>query len=496
MNISPKALPPLIFTVRLFPEITIKSPSVRKRWTKHLCENIRVLARRVEPRTSVVQDWDRIEVRVPGADASARVGMIDLLARIPGIANYSEVKSFKFDSLEDIYQRAHQAWADELPGKTFCVRVKRVGHHDFTSTQAEVFIGGELNQNVQTAGVKLKNPDITVHIEIKNHQFFIVDGKYAGLGGFPMGTQESVLSLVSGGFDSTVASYMMIKRGIRTHYCFFNLGGRAHEVAVKEVAYYLWQKYASTHRVRFITVPFEGVVKEIMEKVDPSNMGVILKRMMLRAADKVAEKGGIEALVTGEAVAQVSSQTIPNLSIIDRVTEKLTLRPLIVTDKMDIIKVARQIGAEGFSASIPEYCGVISVKPSARVKLSSIERDEELFDFDVLDEALGGCRVQFIDQLMKGVGDEVAIEKVSELPDGAIVIDIRHPDERELRPLAVADHPLLCIPFYTLDGELVNLDAEACYYLFCERGVMSELHAGHFHDAGLRNVAVYRPDLT
>jgi thiamine biosynthesis protein ThiI len=98
-----------------------------------------------------------------------------------------------------------------------------------------------------------------------------------------------VLSLISGGFDSSVSSYLCIKRGLQTHYCFFNLGGRAHELAAKEVALFLWMKYHSSHRVKFISIPFKGVVEEILEKVDNSQMGVILKRMMLRSAEQIAE---------------------------------------------------------------------------------------------------------------------------------------------------------------------------------------------------------------
>jgi thiamine biosynthesis protein ThiI len=86
-----------------------------------------------------------------------------------------------------------------------------------------------------------------------------------------------------------LAIYLCIKRGLQTHYCFFNLGGRAHELAVKEVALFLWMKYHSSHRVKFISIPFEGVVEEILEKVDNSQMGVILKRMMLRSAEQIAE---------------------------------------------------------------------------------------------------------------------------------------------------------------------------------------------------------------
>lgn len=488
-----QSAPKLVFIVRLFPEITIKSTPVRKRWTRLLTENIRLLGRQIHSRTSVVQDWDKLEVRVADNSEEVRQQFIDLLGRIPGIANFSEVKSQPFKEMHDIYLATHALWHEALIGKTFCVRVKRSGSHQFTSTDVERYVGGGLNQNIETAGVRLKEPDVTVHLEIKDNMFYLVDAKYPGLGGFPVGTQDSVLSLVSGGFDSTVASFQMIKRGMRTHYCFFNLGGRAHEIGVKEIAYFLWRKYGATHRVRFISVPFEGVVNEILEKVSPANMGVVLKRMMLRAAEKVAEKGGIEAMVTGEAISQVSSQTIPNLSIIDKVTDMLVLRPLIATDKTDIIRIAREIGVEEFSANIPEYCGVIAVKPSAKVKVHEVLQEEENFDFATLENALQQCQVQAIDDVISDIEAQGEVQCVSELPSEAVVIDVRHPDEVELKPLRLEQVECLSIPFFRLSAQFEQLSRENTYYLYCDKGVMSELHAAHLLDAGFTNVAVYRP---
>src|SRR5690606_15148113 len=149
--------------------------------------------------------------------------------------------------------------------------------------------------------------DEKVRVEIRGDRLYVVNQRFAGLGGYPIGTQESVVSLLSGGFDSTVASFLTMRRGMRTHFCFFNLGGRAHELGVREVAHYLWSRYGSANRVKFIAVPFEGVVAELLKNVDDAYMGVMLKRMMLRAATRVAERLQAQALVTGEAVAQVSS---------------------------------------------------------------------------------------------------------------------------------------------------------------------------------------------
>lgn len=496
MQNMPRERDNLVFTVRLFSEITIKSVSVRKRWTKILCQNIRTLGRQLHERTVVVQDWDRIEVRVADKSAQTRAAFIDLLSRTPGITNFSEVSAYPFVSLEDIMQKALEAWREGLVGATFSVRVKRSGRHSFSSGDVERYVGAGLNANIATGGVQLKSPDVVVHIEIKDEFYYIVSSKHGGLGGFPLGTQDPVLSLVSGGFDSSVASFQMIKRGMRTHFCFFNLGGRAHELGVKEISYFLWRRYGSSHRVGFITVPFEAVVAEIMTHISPANMGVVLKRMMLRAAERVAQRAGIEALVTGEAISQVSSQTIPNLSAIDRVTNMMVLRPLIATAKPDIIQQARDIGVEAFASNIPEYCGVISVKPSAKVNLKHLEEEEAGLDFGVLDRALADSVRVSIEQVMKANQVAPDIEKVdvaAALPEGAVVIDIRHPDERQIRPLRLANNDILEIPFYTLNTAFENLDSARSYFLYCERGVMSELHVLHLIDLGYHNVKIYHP---
>ncbi|GAA5315774.1 MAG: tRNA 4-thiouridine(8) synthase ThiI [Candidatus Pelagadaptatus aseana] len=482
------------FIVKLFPEITIKSPPVRKRFTKHLRENLKYLLADVGAPIEVIREWDKIDVISPSEDPLVAARVAEVLAHTPGIAHFSKVRNHPLGDLDDIYQKTHEIWAEALAGKTFCVRVKRSGNHEFTSTDVERYVGGGLNQYSEALGVRLKNPDITVMLEIRGDQLYVIEEQIAGLGGFPLGSQDPVLSLISGGFDSTVSSYLTIKRGIRTHYCFFNLGGRAHEVAVKEVAYYLWRKFGASHRVMFVTVPFEDVVTEILEKVHNSQMGVVLKRMMMRAASKVAEEMEIQALVTGEAIAQVSSQTLTNLSVIDGVTDTLTLRPLITMDKGDIIDIAREIGTEDFSASIPEYCGVISRKPTTRAKVERIEAEEANFDFAVLDNAVEARKMQHIDGVINDLQDDEQVALVASVEAGQVVIDVRHPDEEELSPLTLDGVEVLKIPFYRLSSAFAGLDKAVEYLLYCDKGVMSQLHAANLKAEGYRNLGVYRPE--
>jgi len=488
-------VPFMLFVVRFFPEITIKSRQVRHRFIRILRRSLRSQLTVIDPGVTVRGDWDNLEVRTAIEDGPDLQRIVDCLAHTPGIAWSMQVRKYPLPAdMDGILDLVRGHYAPLLPGRTFAVRCKRQGVHSFNSMDVERHVGAGLVRETG-AKVKLHDPEITVRIEIHHSDLFVVERTIPGLGGYPLGSQDGVLSLISGGFDSAVSSFQCIRRGLLTHYCFFNLGGKEHELAVKEVALYLWMKYGASHRVKFVSVPFEGVVQQIVTRIDNSQMGVVLKRMMLRAADRVADHLKVEALVTGESVAQVASQTLANLAIIERVTDKLVLRPLITTDKQEIIDVARRIGTEEFSKNVPEYCGVISVKPTTRARLHRIEGEEEKFDFAVLDEAVANMQVQMIDRVIEGLGNRaVAVDEVAEPQTGTVVIDIRHPDEEELRPLQVTGMKVERIPFYELRTRFAGMSADCQYLLYCDKGIMSRLHASHLRDAGHLNVAVYRPE--
>ena len=482
------------FIVKLFPEIMMKSKPVRMRFTKMLETNIRNVLKKVDESAKVQRQWDKIMVMVPDDRPDLIEAFGERLGCIPGIAHVLQVNVSTFESVDDIYQQTLAVYKDQLAGKTFCVRVKRAGKHDFNSIEVERYVGGGLNQFTDAAGVRLKNPDMTVNLEIDNEQLYLVDKRIQGLGGFPMATQEDVLSLISGGFDSGVSSYQFIKRGSRTHYCFFNLGGDQHEIGVKQVAYHLWQKYGESHKVKFISVPFDPVVQEILERVDNGQMGVVLKRMMMRAAARVADKMGIQALVTGEAMGQVSSQTLTNLNVIDRCTEQLILRPLIAMDKQDIINISREIGTEDFAKSIPEYCGVISQKPTVKAVLSKVEAEEAKFSEDLIDRVIQDAVIIDIKEIATQMDTKITeAETVAAISADEVIIDVRAPEEEEKDPLAIEGIEIKTIPFYKLATQFADLEKEKTYLLYCDRGVMSKLQALYLQEQGYSNVKVYRP---
>lgn len=482
------------FIVKLQAEITIKSRPVRKRFTKILESSVKNVLRRVDDQVTTRMNWDNIEVNTTNNTPENRLKLIETLKSTPGIPMFLEVQQTSFTDLHDIYEKTLAVHAKSIENKTFSVRVKRTGKHDFNSMEVERYVGGGLNQQVESASVKLSKPDVTVYLEIKNENLFIVTERHKGMGGFPIATQEDVLSLMSGGFDSGVASYQMIKKGARTHYCFFNLGGAAHEVGVKQVSYYLWNKFGASHRVKFFAVDFEPVVAEILENIENGLMGVVLKRMMMRAAEKIAEKMGIQALVTGEAIGQVSSQTLTNLNVIDRVTKTLILRPLVAYDKQDIIDIARQIGTEDFAKTIPEYCGVISKKPTVKAVLSKVEAEEANFDFAILDKVIAETRIFDIRDIGKESEAEIhAVDTLDNIPANSVVLDIRSPEEEDDNPLELEGVEIMHLPFYKLTTQFGDLDKSKDYLLYCDQGVMSKLQALYLLGAGFTNVKVYRP---
>lgn len=481
------------FVVKYFSEIAIKSKPVRRQFVSRLNDNLRSMLRDIDPNIVLHKHFDRLRVETKETDASVLAMLLEAMRNCAGIIYILEVEEHPLGSMEDIAVHTAAVYGDRLVGKTFAVRCKRSGMHDFSSTDVERFVGSVLMLGSSPAGVKLKNPEVTVELEISKERLFVVKARHRGLGGFPIGSIGPVLSLISGGFDSPVASYLMMKRGMRTHFLFFNLGGRDHEIGVKEVALYLWHKYGCNQKVLFISVPFEEVVAELLTNIRDSYMGVILKRMMLRVGDRLAQELEIDALVTGECVAQVSSQTLRNLSVIDKATDRMVFRPLIGSDKEDIVRTAAAIGTEEFAANMPEYCGVISVNPTTRARLERIEADELNFDMSILERALENKVQTRIDQLAEGEGLNRSDVEVLSVPlADSIIIDIRHPDEEELAPLRVHTS-VVKIPFYELHTKFETLPSDSSYMLYCGKGVMSRLHAGHLNESSDLDVKVYAP---
>ena len=476
------------FILKLFPEIMIKGSSAKRQMTGQLYNNLLTILERISSDIKVKKYSDKLEVFTPKEYLPE---VRERLLNTPGIEQILEVLQFDgMDSIDKIKVKVRELFADSLKDKTFVVRVKRSGKHEFKSIDIERTVGGHLLANSEAKGVQLKNPDITLQMELIEDQLNIITTKYKGLSGFPIGTQGDILSLMSGGFDSTVASYLTMKRGIKTHFIFFNLGGMAHEIGVKQVALYLWNKFGSSHKVKFISVPFDDVIEEIFRSTPPTYMGVTLKRLMLIASEKIADAMEIDALVTGESVAQVSSQTLRNLALIDQVTNKLVLRPLATVNKPEIINIANEIGTRHFAENMPEYCGVISQNPITHGSFKRMEKVAQKFNYEVLDKAVEEAQHLSIDEIEADITAQAPITVINDISDGNYtVIDIRPEEECIELPCET-----LKIPFHKLKKEFKKLPKDKNYLLYCEKGIMSQLHAQYLRDADeAENVKVYRP---
>ena len=482
------------FIVKLPVEITLKNRPVRKRFIKILESNIKTLLRRVDQQLNTSANEDNIDINTQDDSPENRMSLINLLQCIPGISYFIEVKHYKLIDVHDTFEKILAVYAKTLENKTFRVEIKRVGTHDFTSFQIEQYVTRGLNKSVESAKVTLTNPDITIHLEIINKDLFIVIDTHRGLNGLPIGTQKNVLSLVSGGIDSGVASYQMIQKGYLTHYCFFNFGGSAQEIFAKQLCYYLWNKYSSSHKVKFFSVDFTPIIDEFLGSVEHGEASLVLKRMMMRVAEKIAEKSNIQALITSEFIEQVSSLTLGNLNLVDRVTDIPILRPIITYDKNKIRDITREIGIEGFTKKTSESTSVLSKSKTIKTLMSEIECEERSFNFDILDIAVRNAKIYDVQDVEQAIETEItAVDTVENIVKGAIVIDIRSPEESENNPLNIEGVKVKHLPFYKLGSQFSELDHSTEYFLYCDHGVMSKLQALLLMNNGFKNIKVYQP---
>lgn len=480
------------YIVRLQAEITVKSKTVRARHGKLLTTNLRNQLKAIDEAIKVKWMWDRIEVQLPQSPSAATSNAaVERLSCTPGVLYFDRVEQHPLADFETLLNWVLALKTAQLTNKTFAVRVKRKGNHQFSSQDLARYLGGGIRERVSGTSVKLKGAEEEVSLTVVENDVFLLERRFHGLGGFPLPSQETVLSLMSGGFDSTVSSYQMIKRGARTHYCFFNLGGDAHEAGVREISYFLWKRFSPTHPVKFISIDFGPLVDTILEHVDNGLMGVVLKRTMLRAASLATRYVNAQALVTGEAMGQVSSQTLSNLAVIDEVTNTLVLRPLIAMDKQDIVDTARQIGTEPLAAVMPEYCGVISIKPTVKANLQKVREAEAALTDEMIEAQVASAQVIDIRRLHEERMATLDLHASVDPGTAKIILDVRSLDEAEQAPLTAQPYPVQSLPFFKLEKGFPALPSDTHYLLYCEHGVMSRMQVLHLRERGFNNVSVY-----
>ena len=351
--------------VTLSGEIALKGPKSRHNYQYALLRNIE--------RVVKVSHYD-FEGGVLYLDVE---GDISRLGKVFGIAKYYVVEEHELKSLDEVAKLVEEKFRDKVKGKTFAVRVRRVGEHNFTSVEAAKVIGSALYP--YSKGVDLENPEVEVKVDIRYNRVLLKLEEREGPKGLPVGTSGTTISLVSGGFDSAVASWLMMKRGAKVVALNFALGGKTHLEAVKKVVKKL-EEWSSGHGIPLYVVPGEKILPKLAN-VKESIRVVVLKRVMYKTAEALAEKIGAYSITTGESLSQVSSQTMANLYATNYGINVPVFRPLIGFDKDEIMDLARKIGTYEISAGLPEYCA-LSQSATTHARLDEVIKEEEKLGLD------------------------------------------------------------------------------------------------------------------
>ena len=291
-------------------------------------------------------------------------------------------------SVEAIVETAKTYLADAFAqARTFKVESKRADKHFYlNSIQISQTVGGELAEAFPAVSVDVHKPDLTVYVEIREKFAYVHAPSVPGAGGLPIGTGGHAVSLLSGGLDSPVSSWMIARRGVELEMVHFVSPPYTSQQAQDKVIELARLLTASCGRMIVHIIPFTEIQEEIRKNCPEEFFTLIMRRFMMRIAEAVAKKAGASALVTGESLGQVASQTMLSLGVTEAVTTLPVLRPLIGTDKVEIIRMARRIGT--YETSILPYedcCTVFTPRhPCTRPVLADIEAAESVLDVEAL----------------------------------------------------------------------------------------------------------------
>ena len=477
--------PASLLLLRFSGDLTTKADATRRRMTSRLVENLRASIKSSGRVGRVLRDRHRLFVELEplaiGQTTPSDKEIATRLARVFGVQSVSVTQSVGWSSLEDIVEAGETFGTPFVRDRRFAIRARRVGDRKevpVRSGEIERLLGDALRPFASR--VDLSNPEATVFVEVDPQLAYYFVASERGCGGIPLGTEGRAVSLLSGGFDSPVASWRLLRRGIALDYVFCNLGGRQHQIETLTIAKLMADRWQCGTRPRFHAIDFDPVSREIQAKITTRYWQVILKRMMLRAAEAVAEKWDAGAIVTGEAIGQVSSQTLQNLSVISEGARLPILRPLIGNNKEEIIAESKIVGTHDLSAKVGEYCAIVPSKPSTHAKLDDILREESKLDLSVLAEAIE-TRTAFL--LAEVDLDAWQVEDLNahEIAPTDTLID--------LRPKAAYEtwhHPdALYLDFPSALRAYGSFDPNKPYVLYCEFGLKSAHLADLMRRAGL-----------
>jgi thiamine biosynthesis protein ThiI len=469
---------PKLALLRLSGEIGIKARATRMQFRKRLVQNLRdaLESEGLPPMLEV--SHDRLYASLP-----AHASLEDhALARVFGVSSLSMVERHPLTALPDIVRMGASLFTDAVRGRHFAVRARRVGRREgntASASEVERQLGAALLPFA--AGVDLENPEVTVRLELTERATSFFTERAQGPGGLPLGVEGRAVALFSGGFDSAVAAWQIQKRGVECDLVFCNLGGAAHLREVLRVALHLATSWSYGSRPVLYAIDFESIAAALRAYTTKRYWQILLKRQMLRAAEAVAGEIGASAIVTGDSVGQVSSQTLPNLAVVSRATPLAVLRPLVGFDKSEIMARARAIGTYQLSKSVGEYCALVPNKPATQARLDAVLAEEARLPDDPLRAALASRTSFDLRALEPTVFDdeELAVEA---LPDDAVLLDLR-----PIEQFRGGHHPrALHLDFASALAAWPSFDRARRYVLVCEYGLLSAQLADHVRREGYR----------
>lgn len=310
--------------------------------------------------------------------------IIERLAGVFGVANFSLVERTARD-IEALRERILQS-LDGIHFASFRIETQR-GDKTFPLTSPEINrqLGAAVKEQSR-ARVDLMNPEFTVTVEILPRDAFFGFNKIAGPGGLPVGASGRVVALISGGIDSPVAAYRMMQRGCRVIFVHFHSAPYQDKTSQEKVRHLVTILTRHQFRSRLYLVPFGEIQRQIVASVARPLRVILYRRMMLRIGEAIARNEKAKALVTGESLGQVASQTLDNMAVIQQATRLAILRPLVGMDKQEIIDQARRIGTFDIS-SIPDQdcCQLFVPKhPATKARFADLEADESKFNLSEL----------------------------------------------------------------------------------------------------------------
>ncbi len=327
-------------------------------------------------------------------------GMFESVTKVFGIVGISRCAVCEKD-MAAIAQTVKEYIPQFLIGKkTFKVTAKRSDKRfPLDSMQIAAQIGGCVLETVKGIRVDVHTPEIVVQVEIREHAAYVHAGQFKGAGGMPVGTNGKALLLLSGGIDSPVAGYMIAKRGVRIDAVHFESFPYTSELAREKVMTLAREVAAYAGSFNVHVVSLTHIQELLVKNCEEDYFTLLLRRYMMAIADRIAHRIGAGALVTGESLGQVASQTMEAIGVTDPMSTLPVFRPCIGMDKEEIVQISRKIGT--FETSIQPYedcCTVFTPKhPKTKPELSKVEEQQRRLDFDALvEEALAGAYVERI----------------------------------------------------------------------------------------------------